>query len=340
MSRAVSRWSLLALSAAVLGACTDDVIAPPAPLAGTFTVDASTSWKYVSFTDSAVVTPAPSANESTAWDIAFFATNVTLNGGAAGPGGITAACVCQNAAATNAEVLAMTAESEKADFDAVTSVPVGLAFTADVLTPAISGWYTGAGASAAAEPAKTFLVRLSDGTSYAKVHVTALQAPSATSAGRVTIEYAVQPTATAAFDATKTIVVDLTTAGAKSVDLNTGVLTTGADWDLRLEGFIIKVNGGVSGPGSAAAAVATQPFATTTTAVTAVQSYRTDVYTGVFGATPYYRYNISGDNRISPTFNVYLIKRGSAVYALQVLGYYGATGTSRQITFRYKQIAS
>ena len=50
-------------------------------------------------------------------------------------------------------------------------------------------------------------------------------------------------------------------------------------------------------------------------------------------------YNILGDHRISPTFDVYLLKRGTAVYALQVTGYYDSTNKSRQVSFRYKQIA-
>ena len=339
--RAAPRFVLLAASVLLLGGCADDVTAPPAAVEGTFTVDARTSWVYVSLADSAIVTPAPSANESAAWDIAFNGTNVTLNGGAAGPGGVTGACICQNASATNDAVLAMTAEGEKADFDAVTSVPAGIAFSSDVLTPAISGWFSGSGSAAVAAPAKTFLVRTSDSLSYAKVHVTALEAPSATSAGRVTLEYALQPTATSAFQATKTITVDLTTSGAKSIDLNTGALTTSATgWDLRLEGFTIKVNGGVSGSGKGGAATATGTFDATTTAVAAATAYRTDVYAGVFNTSKYYRYNILGDHKVSPTFDVYLVKRGSSVYALQVVGYYSSTGVARFITFRYKKLAS
>lgn len=172
---------------ALLSACsTADVTAPPASVAGTFTVDASTSWAHVSLADSAVVTPTPSAAESTGWDIGFSATNVALNSVA----GVTAACLCQNTGATNEQVLSMTAASEKADFDAVTSVPAGVTFTADAFT-----------------------------------------------------------------------------------------------------------------------------------------------------TSRYYRYNILGDHRISPTFDVYLVKRGTAVYALQVTGYYDATNKSRQVSFRYKQIA-
>lgn len=333
------RPALVAVAALLTTACTDDVTAPPASVAGTFTVDASRSWVYVSLADSAIVTPIPSANESDAWDIAFNATNVTLNGGAAGPGGVTAACLCQNASATGEQVLAMTAETEQADFDAVGSIPTGATFVSDELTPAISGWYAGNGAAAVAAPDKAFLVRLSDSLAYAKVRVTKLEGATAGSAGKVTLEYALQPMATSALGETKTLVVDLTTAGAKSVDLNTGAVTSATDWDLRLEGFTIKVNGGVSGPGKGGAAAATGSFADITTAVTAAQAYRTDVYAGAFADTPYYRYNIAGDHRISPSFDVYLIKRGSAAYALQVVGYYGATGQSRQITFRYKKIS-
>lgn len=334
---------ILGASVAVLlvtSCSSDDVTAPPEPVVGSFTVNASAGWTYVSLRDSAVVVPTPSANESPAWDVGFFANNVTLNGGAAGPGGVAAACLCQNANATDAQVLAMTPESERSDFDAVTSVPAGLTFTSDVLTPAITGWYTGTGAAAAADPAKTYLVRLADSLSYAKVRVTSLQTPSATSAGRVTLEYGLQPSAVAPMEMARTITVDLTTAGAKSVDLNIGAVTSsGTDWDLRLEGFTIKVNGGVSGSGKGAALPATTSFANTTTAVVAPQSYRTDVYAGVFGANRYYRYNITGDNRISPTFDVYLLTRGTTVYALQILSYYSTTGQARHITFRYKQLA-
>jgi hypothetical protein len=330
--RAPLAAALLLLSAAV--ACSEGVVDPPVLAEGEFTVDASTAWQYVSLSDSAVVRPT-SPRESEGWDIAFFATNVTLNGGAAGPGGVTGACVCQNAGATNAQYLAMTPASELADFEAVTSVPAGLTFTADVLTPAMTAWYTGSTAAATAAPSRVFLVRLSDGTSYAKVHVTGI-VPAATSFSSVTIEYAVQPTAAAAFGPTKSI----TIAAGSAVDLNTDAASTSASaWDIRLEGITLLVNGGVSGPGSAAVADATDTFANTTTAVTQPQAYRTDRYAGIFGTTPWYRYNLAGDNRITPTFDVYLLKRGSAVYKLQIINYYSATGASRNITFRYQQIA-
>jgi hypothetical protein len=330
--RAFAAAALLATT--TLAAC-DDVTDPPRLAEGEFTVDASTEWKYVSLSDSAIVAPsAPRA--SAAWDIGFFSTNVTLNGGQAGPGSVTGYCICQNASSTNAQFLAMTPESELADFEAVTSVPANATFSSEVLTAAMGGWYTGPAAAPVAEPNKVFLVRLSNGTSYAKVHVTSLTLGGG-GFSNVTLEYAVQPSATAAFGETKTIAL---TPGQPAVDLNIGSETTSpTDWDIRLESTSLLVNGGVSGSGQGAVADASTSFASTTTAVTQPQAYRQDRYAGVFGTSPWYKYNLAGDNRITPTFDVYLVKRGSTVYKLQVINYYSAAGTPRNITFRYQQIA-
>jgi hypothetical protein len=334
-ARRVARPLSVAVLLSALVAC-DNVTDPPALVEGEFTVDASTSWRYVSLSDSAVVSPG-SPRESSAWDIAFFATNVTLNGGAAGPGGVSAYCICQNAASTSAQILAMTPESELADFEAVTSVPAGATFTTDVLTPAMTAWYTGSPGGATAVPSRVFLVRLNDGTSFAKVHVTGITTASASAFGAVTLEYAVQTSSTAAFGATKTITVQ----NNGNVDLNTDAQAGASpNWDIRLEGLTLLVNGGVSGPGQAAVADATQSFEATTTASTQPQAYRTDRYAGVFGTSPWYRYNLANDNRISPTFDVYLVKRGSAVYKVQVIDYYSDTGAPRNISFRYQQIAN
>jgi len=328
--------------ATIAGCASDDVTSPSRSTAGAFTVDASTQWVYVSLRDSAIVTPTPSANESTAWDIAFNATNVTLNGGQAGPGGVTGACLCQNSLTSPADAqwLAMTAESELTDFESVASVAPSTTFTADVLTPAVAGWFTGSGAAAVASPESVYFVRLADSSGVAKVRVTQLQGATATSAGRVTIEYALATNGQAAFGASQTATLDLTT-GAKSFDLNTGQVTTNAAaWELRFDGFTARVNGGVSGPGnSAAAKITAVTFAAATPAATAPNAFRIDVYAGIFNTARFYKYNIGGNNRITPTFDVYLIRRGSAVFRLQIVSYYSATGQPRHIGIRYQQIA-
>lgn len=339
MTRFAPRLLALGLLVASAACATDDVVAPGQQLEqGSITVVATNSWQFVSLADSTLVSPTPSANASAAWDIAFFATNVTLNGGDAGPGGVTAACLCQNASATGEQVLAMTPENQFTAFDTVTAVPAGLAFTSDVLTPSINGWFTGTGAAAVADTAKTWLVRLSDSTSFAAVRVKSIAAPTAASAGTVTLEYRLQANSGAALGAPQEIVLNAA-AGGTRVDLNAGsTTTTDASWDLQLQGFTVRVNGGISGPGKGGAATTATAFADLTTAVTNASAYRIDTYAGVFGTQRYYRYNIAGDNRISPTFDVYFIRRGETTYKLQITSYYNETGTARHITFRWAEL--
>lgn len=302
------------------------------------TVDARTGWVYVSLSDSAVVQPSnPTASSD--WDIAFNATSVMLNGGQAGPGGVTGACICQNAGATSNEILAMTPDSELEAFEDLAAVPGGTVFISEELQPAIDGWRSGPGPSATAIPDAVFLVRLADSTSFAKLHVTEIANATLSTAGVVTLEYAVQADSNSAFGAVQTVDVDLTN-GAQQVDLNTGTVGDAiAGWDLELDGFTITLNGGASGTGDAAAAAATEAFDDVTTAVTFGSAYRTDTFSGIFGEEPWYRYNLAGDNRISPTFDVYLVRRGSATYALQIINYYNATDQARHVTFRYRRIA-
>lgn len=326
----------------LLGACSDEITEPPPPAAGTMTVEAVAEYAFADLASGEEVEPSADPSSSPDWDLAFLATTVSLNGGEAGPAGVVGYCICQNAESTNEQVLALTADSELADFEAVTAsdIPAASAWSSDALTPAITGWATGTGAEATLVAGKFWKMRLNDGTSFAKVRVVEIENPTATHAGTVTLEYALQPTETSAFGSLETVTVNLA-GGPVSVDLNAGTTVTTAAWDLRLDGYTIRVNSGVSGAGLAGAATpaAGETFETLTTAVTDASAYRADRYAGVFGSSPWYRYNITGNHRIHPTYDVYLIKRGQAVYKLQLLDYYGPAGQPRHITFRYEQIA-
>ena len=305
---------------------------------GELTLDASSAWAYASLDEGeAVVVEEPTS--APGWDIGFNATRVMLNGGAAGPAGVVGTCLCQNAGATDPQIVAFTPESELPDFEAVTSadIPDASEFQSDALVPAIQGWYAGTGETAVAAPENSSLARLQDGTSFAKLHVISAHRSLAEHAGQVTFEFAVQPAADQPFEATRTVTLD---ASAPSrVDLNTGA-TTRADTasDLSLDGFTIQLNGGVSGRGAAAAAVATEEFSSIATATIDPRSYLQDNFGGVFNSHPWYRYNLTGENIIHPTFEVYLIKRGDDVYKVQLVNYYGSTGEPRHITFRYARL--
>jgi hypothetical protein len=133
----IRRFAAAALLAGV--ACSNESTTEPAPTPTTATivVDASTATAYVSLGETAtLVTPADPAT-STAWDVSFNATAVTLNSAA----GVTAYCFCANEALTGDQVMALTATNQLATFEAKTSadIPAATAFTADAFTA--HKWY-------------------------------------------------------------------------------------------------------------------------------------------------------------------------------------------------------
>lgn len=342
------RILLLGLIALGGAACNDGTApAPVVPVTRTITVNAAAGFTFVAL-DTVAGNPAVTdASTSNDWDIGLFATTVMLNGGEAGPGGVSGYCLCEYAALGNAEIAALTAASTLGAFDSVSAAdtPADADFSSDALAPAIAGWYTTAGTSAAPVAGRTWIIR-EGATSpvLAKFHVTAIQNPTATAAGTVTIEFAVQPTAGAAFGATQTAQI-ATGAGPVYFDLTTGAVTGASDWDLRFDGYTIRVNGGVSGGGTVKAVLDTStPFATIDAAYAATApavAFSADAYAGVFKTDPWYRYNITGtDNQIWPVYNVYLVKRGTAVFKVQLIGYYGTDGSPRQITVRYAKLAN
>ncbi len=323
-------WILAALVVLLAACSSDDLQAPPEPLEGTLTVDASTGWGYASLADEASVAVSDPTT-STAWDIAFNATSVMLNGGGAGPGGVDGYCVCQNSAATDDQIVAMTAQAELPDFEAVAAadVPGGDGFESDALVTAIAGWYTGTGSSAAAATDKAWLLRLEDGASYAKLRVVSLESPTASDAGQVTLEYAVQPAGDQPFGSTQTVT--LAASAPVSLDLNSGSTTPAeGTWDIQLEGFTLRLNGGATPSPDA--------FDAIVTAKVDSRAYQVDRFAGVFSSHPWYRYNLTGENRIHPTFDVFLIRRGADVYKVQLIDYYSTSGEPRRISFRYAKL--
>lgn len=112
---------VIAASAAIIG-CDESSTEPiDPPETATLTVDASTDWVYVDLKDEPAVVAVADPAVSTVWDIAFHTTAVKLNGGESGPADVSGYCLCANAEATAEAIMAMTAASEQADFEAVTS---------------------------------------------------------------------------------------------------------------------------------------------------------------------------------------------------------------------------
>ena len=211
------------------------------------------------------------------------------------------------------------------------------------------GWRAGAADSArtasassvSADTTKAFKVRLSSGTNpkYAAFRVKSLQGATQANAGTVTIDYIVQSAAGAAPSEVRTATLDAS-GGRAYFDFDGGIASA-SNWDIALEGYAIRVNGGVSGNAGVGASAAGEPFhAITDAGDIPAQVFKGDAYGGVFTSSPWYRYNLTGQHDITPTFDVYLVRRGSTVYKVQITGYYSVTGEARHIGLRAEPLGS
>ncbi|HMS01628.1 MAG TPA: HmuY family protein [Gemmatimonadaceae bacterium] len=347
VSTRFTRPGALLLALSTLAACDSSDSVGPAPINTATTdvlVDASASTAYVRLGDTVrAVTPASPAT-STEWDLSLFATTVALNSGAGGPGDVQGYCLCGNENVSNAEIQTLTAANQRAAFDAVTAaqIPADNQFSNESLIPRISGWFTGTGASAAANPARTFVLlrtRVLPIPLYGKFRVTSLSGATATSPGTVTIEYTMQATGAGPLPAARTATITVGSAPVYFDLVNGTTVSAGDTWDIRFEGFLIRANSGASGgAGILVAPPVDADFATldlTTLRATPNRDFGQDALGGPFGARPWYKYNVTGtDQQIWPNFNVYLVKKGSQVFKGQLTGYYDAQGQSRRITVR------
>ncbi|HET6681751.1 MAG TPA: HmuY family protein [Gemmatimonadaceae bacterium] len=336
--------------AAIAAACSDSESGGLGPdpdliVYDSITIDASTGWAGVRLGEPATLVPIvgdPSAAAD--WELAFNATAIMLNGGDAGPGDVAGFCLCANASATDDQVLNMTDASEQAAFLAVdeSSIPsADASWQTDGALLAIDGWYNYNPQThvVSAAPEKIFLVRSASGDAFVKFHVTDITGST------VTFEYAVAPSADQPFGAAQTAQATISDDAPAWFDLETGTVSSTEDpttWDFAFVGYSIEVNGGSSGGGSAGAAALDVPFADFTSMDGIPSSaFTADGFGGVFVESPWFRYNLLGDDHhIWPTFNVYLIRTGDDVYKIQLTSYYDLNGSARRITFRYQKLGA
>lgn len=343
--------SLLICGAALLAGCSDDA-APTEPGSQftTIQLNAATAPAYLTLGTTATVATVTDPQASSAWDLVFTpGYEIKVNGGASGPAGVKAYCLCANASLTQAQVEALTAQNGAESFGAVSAaaVPADASFETDEASHAIDGWYVYNPTTHAVTPSdKAWGIRLaSTPGGIAKLHVKAIPTPAMSNAGPVTIEWALQTGGTMGAD--QTAVVDLSTGARVYVNLTTGATSTTAagTWDIALQGYTIFVNGGSSGNGSVSAlelapstAFATYAAITSVPASIPASAYSTDGTGGAFLANLPYRYSTT-THQLYPTYDVYLVKRGTAVYKVQVVTYYSQTGAAGHVTLRYAKLA-
>jgi hypothetical protein len=350
-----ARFAAPALAALVLlAACESDTNAPP-PQAGELEINASSNsaFTYFSFADDGVVTIADPTTSS-GWDLAFRRYSIRLNGGVAGPKGVTGFNLENNKLATDAEMLAFTAAGELPAFDAVGASDIpATGFTSEGLAPDISSWFRPTATGLLANPATVWKLRRSSSAgagAYAVIRVENVvnaDPPSPADGMRgITIGYRLQTTP-GTLGTAQSVVVDLGTATEAGINLTTGAIVTptagDCSWDLKVtRGYTFEIN--------ATCLAGTFPFDASETFDGVTRADDATEYAPylslISGPVPntiesksgVFLYNLAGDNRLSPTFNTFLVKVGSSVYKLQVTTYYSGTGDSGYPTIRYEKI--
>ena len=336
--------------ALLASACEDEVTAPGPDddlVDGQITLDATspTEFVYVSFESGQVISVSdPSASDE--WDIAFRRYSAKLNGGVAGAGDVAGFNVANNAGATEAEVIAFTADDADDAFVAVTEADIaGATFVEDGLIPDEGGsWFrfSPQAGTLVANPGAAWRVQEAEDGGYALFRIAVLEMAGNTPLS-ATVEYRHQD-AGGTLGEISTVVVDYT-QGPGYVDLSSGstVAPSGCNWDLVLTPmFAIDLNAACDA--GTFPVDGTEDFTALTRADDAPE-YGPFLST-ISGAIPntidspegLFWYNLEENQRMWPTLNVLLVRDREDVYKVQVTDYYNATGESGFPTLRYEQI--
>ncbi len=345
----------LVVAGAVLTGCESDTTGPDDPQlpSGTVTLDASSNANFVYFDlASGQTVQATNPSTSSAWDLAVRRYEVRLNGGISGPKGLTGFNLANNENATNEQILGFTAENQKAAFDAIgtSNIPPAASFVTERIEANPLAWLSFGPQGPVANATVSWKLKRSSNGGHAVFRV--IQSTSGGSSQQnatltsATVEWRTQaPNGTLGAKQTAVLQVE---AGSVALDFGTGATgaATGCGWDIRFdtESFAIVPN--VACGAGTFPVDGSQSFDGMTTAADAAEYGA--FLAGRSGVVPFsatladkkgpFLYNLTGDNRLSPTFNVYLVKAGNDVYKIQLINYYSATGASGHVTLRYAQI--
>lgn len=281
------------------------------------------------------------------WEVALRRFELHLRSPAMGGAGepVLGYALGNAATATDAELLAATPASTLPAFAAIGQAPLPAlsAFRASRLVENRQG-YLNLGGIPTANTGAHWKVQLATG-GHALVRVTRITFTRAFAVDTVVVESRLQMGAT--LGAVRTLA--MAPAGqAVAIDFraNRVVAPAGCNWDVAFDPnparLALSLNDGCgagSFPGGSA-----PTFAEATVASDAPQyapflaQLEGPIPTSVLDRAGPFRYNINGSQRLHPTFNSYLIASGAAVYALQVIDYYSATGAPGFPTLRVARL--
>jgi len=306
-------------------------------VAGPVNASSTDTLVYFSF-DSRGLVP-----RTASWDVALRRYEVRVNGGVSGAGGGTGHSLGNNRTATAAQVLALTNQNTLAAFDSIrdAQIPADSFFKADRLIPNANAFLNVGRATPTANSAAFWKVRRANGA-FALIRVTAI-----TFAGRALTSISFESRAQAGTTLGATRAFTIATGSAPlSIDLATGAAVTpnGCNWDILVSPSVYELGVNTACNVGTYPGEATPGFAGTTAAGDAPEyAQYLSVLTGpipnsIEDVSGPFRYDLNNDQRLSPSFNTYLIRRGTKTYKLQVIGYYGTSGSGGFPTLRYARI--
>ncbi len=303
----------------------------------------SSAYRYYDLSNRSVVEITDwQSSTNMVWDLAFRRFMGKTNGGASGGAGMKAV----DMASLNF--------ADSTNFDAVASVPAiaDSLWMEDRMTLAIPDadwwWYTGPPNHWILPTKTTFMIKTAIGK-FGKVSIDSLALSTMSRAGMVTLKFVYQTDgSTNIGGAAQFATIDATT-GPAYFSFSTGgsvAIATPSNstaWDLMIDGYSIKLNSSLSGPGMAGAIKSDTTFDATVT-VPAGQPFNQDGSISVFGTDsvmPWFNY-LELNRTLLTKNHVYLLRTSANVtYKMQITNYYmvvGGTSQSGWMQFRFKQL--
>jgi len=290
---------------------------------------------YFSFVDNDVVPITDvEAKSSLDWHIAFKRYNVVLNGGVSGPGNVRG----YNIHADYEESL----ENEVFSDVTLLDMPEDESFALDSSAEALDQWYSYDFVThVISASGNAYELRTADGQ-YAKWVVDTIEGYGRADAGTIGFRWVVGEDLSVESQSAS---VDVSEGREVYFNLRTGQEVSpddpqnSSDWDLYFSGYSIKLNGGASGSGEAAALSAYESGMSFEDIVAPVGAgYRSDQVSSVF--SNWYNYNMT-THTLSTKNHTYLVKTDQQTYKMQLLDYYKSVDgspVSGWITFRWRPL--